>query len=607
MGEYFARWVEAEQGRFLLLLPVAMGTAILIYFSLPTEPPLWIGPAAACGAATALAAGWRNLYWRFACALLLAAALGFARAEWRTACEPPLVLMPTGPADIAGTISRIEHLPEATRITLSAPRIDGGPTLPRAIRLKLRHGAPFALRAGEGVRTFGLLFGPERPAWPGGWDMGRDYFFSGLNASGFALTPLSLTTAAPQNPVALWLQNLRNHIASTILATLPPGSGGVAVTLLTGDEQAVPPTVRQHFIAAGLAHILAVAGLHVGIVMGLVFFITRWLLTRHERMALHIPAKSIAAAAALAGGAAYAVLTGAHLPILRALAMASLATFGVFAGRRAFSLRGLAFAAMALLLATPEVILGTSFQMSFSAVAALIAGHGAMQTISARHHQPRTRLRRGAQHMFDLALTSLLAGGASMPFAAYQFQQMQPYWIPANLLAVPLTGFWIMPWGLLALFLMPLHLAALALIPMGWGIDAIIWVAGIIAHWPGALLPITPIPATAILCIAAGLAWLCIWRSPARLAGVGAMALGLGLALAARPPDVLVSADARLIAIRSGTAMLLVSQPKAKHFTLEQWQGIWGAQNSSRWRAARKPAAWGRCGTAPCPFARRPG
>ena len=576
MDEIFARWVEAEQGRFFLLLPVAMGAAILAYFALPAEPPLWLGIAFLALSAAALGLGWRHPYWRFAAILALAASLGFARAQWRTASEPPLLIIPSGPVTLSGTISRIEHLPGASRITLTRPRIDAGPVLPRAIRIKLRGDETLPLRAGEGIRTYALLFGPGRPAWPGGWDMGRDYYFSGLAATGFALSHLSVTRTAPENLVSAALQNLRNTIATTILSILPPDTGGIAVTLLTGDEQSVPPQIRQKFIAAGLAHILAVAGLHVGIVMGLVFAVARWLLTRGESLALHLPVKSLAAILALLGGAGYAVLTGAHLPIIRALTMATLATLGVAMGRRAFSLRGLALAALALLLASPELILSASFQMSFSAVAALITGYAAVRSASLRMPATHTRLGGAMRHVAGLAYTSLLAGGASMPFAAYQFQQIQPYWIPANLIAVPLTGLWILPLGLAALALMPLHLAALALIPMGWGIKLIILLTTRIAAWPDAMLRIPPMPVTAILLIAAGLAWLCVWRSTARLAGVLPMALGLAVALAARPPDVLISANAKLIALRGTGKVFIIRQPHASHFVLEQWQSVWG-------------------------------
>jgi competence protein ComEC len=432
------------------------------------------------------------------------------------------------------------------------------------------------LQLGEAVKTKALLFAPERPAYPGGWDQGRQDFFQGLDASGFAIAPITVMAPAQPGTLARRLQALRQDIAARILAILPAATGSIAVTLLTGEEQTIPPAERNAFIAAGLAHILAVAGLHVGIVMGLAFTATRFLLTRHERTALRWPAKSLAAMAALVAGLAYALLTGAHLPILRSLAMASLATLGIIAGRRAMSLRGLALAAMVIMLATPEAVIGTSFQMSFSAVLALIAGYAAAQNFRTRFRGGRRIAGRAAGHVAALAFTSLLAGGASMPYAAFQFQQIQPYWIPANLVAVPLTALWILPCGLAALALMKLHLAALALVPMGWGIAVIIWIATRIAAWPEAMLRIAPMPDAAILLITAGLIWLCIWRSAARYAGLPLLLAGALVCAAARPPDVLVSADARLIALRNGAAVLLLRQPKAASYTLAQWAPVWG-------------------------------
>jgi competence protein ComEC len=365
------------------------------------------------------------------------------------------------------------------------------------------------------------------------------------------------------------------------MAVLPIDTGSVAVTLFTGMEQEMPAQERQNFIAAGLAHILAVAGLHVGIVMGLFFAASRWLLTRHERTALHLPAKPIAAVIALLAGAAYAALTGAHLPILRSLAMASLVTLGIIAGRRAISLRGLALAAMLIMVFTPEAVIGTSFQMSFSAVAALISGYAAAAAWFARLHEGTSPTRRTAAHLAGLFYTSLLAGAASMPFAAYQFQQIQPYWILANLIAVPLTAIWVMPLGLLSLALMPLGAASLTLVPMGWGIKIIVWTTAQISAWPDAMLRVTPMPSLSILLYAAGLAWLCIWRSRPRLAGLAAMAASLAVYAAARPPDVLVSPDAKLIAISAAPDLFLFRAKKASGFTLAQWQPVWGGAGFS--------------------------
>lgn len=216
--------------------------------------------------------------------------------------------------------------------------------------------------------------------------------------------------------------------------------------------------------------------------------------------------------------------------------------------------------------------------MSFSAVLALIAGFAAVRHSLSRLHGPRSGARRALTHILALAYTSLLAGGASMPYAAYQFQQIQPYWIPANLAAVPLTAFWILPLGLAALALMPFGLAPLALIPMGWGIAIIVWITAHIAAWPDAMLRIQPMPSLAILLFSAGLIWLCIWRSTPRLAGVLLMLAGFAVYAAARPPDVLVSPDARLIAIRAGPEIFLIRQPKASAYILSQWAPVWGAR-----------------------------
>lgn len=571
----FARWVEAEQGRFFLLLPIVMGGAILVYFRLPAEPPLWLGGVLVALSGSALAAGWRHPYLRFAAFLVLAGGLGFARAEWRTASLPPMVQVPTGVSALSGFVFRVEPLPSGARVLLRDPQINGGSALHRYVRIKLKAGdVPPA--PGSFVKCYAMLFVPGAPAYPGGWAQRRDFYFANIAAEGSAITTLWMMRAAPSDHLFDLLQEVRAKIARTILTTLPLSTGAIAVTLFTGDEQIIPAVERQDFVLAGLAHILAVAGLHVGIVMSLIFILTRWLLSRNTWVALHWPCKPVAAVIALAAGGGYALLTGGHLPILRSLDMACLVTLGVVVGRQAISLRGLAIAAMTLMMMTPEAVLSASFQMSFSAVAALIAGYEAIHPLWSRLRSRRRQMDKFALVVAELALTSLLAGGASMAFAAYQFQQITPYWIPANLIAVPLTALWIMPLGLLGLACIPLHLSWLFFYPMGWGIGVIVWVVQHIASWPDAQIIVPLVPVSAILLYAVGLAWLCIWRSKLRLVGAGVILLGLGLAISAPPPDILVSADARLIAIRNDGKIFLIAQRRYEKYTQEQWRQVWG-------------------------------
>jgi competence protein ComEC len=586
-----AAWIEAERGRFVLWLPIATAIGILIYFNLGTEPPIWLGTILLLPVLP-LIVFWRHPAARLIFALALFGGLGFARAEWRTACEPPLTTIPYGAVAITGRLAAIDLLPSGRRLTIDKAQLNGA-AVDRFIHIKLRNDDDTALAPGAAIAVRALLFKPQRPAYPGAWDAGRDAFFSGLGASGFALGDVTVTALPGNDGISVRLRALREAIAANIMRVLPVNTGGVAVTLLTGFQEQMPAAERESFIAAGLAHLLAVAGLHVGIVMGLFFAASRYLLTRNEIAALRLPAKALAAIIALAAGGAYAALTGAHLPILRSLAMGSLVTLAVLAKRQAVSLRGLALAAIAILLVTPEAILGVSFQMSFSAVLALIAGHAATRNRFFRQHNVNAAQHWVLNHISTLFFTSLLAGGASMPFAIFQFQQIQPYWILANLVAVPLTALWVLPLGLLALALMPFGAAFLALVPMAWGISIIVWLATIIAAWPGAMLQIKPMSGLAILLIAAGLAWLCLWRSTPRFFGLAFMLAGLLVYMAYRSPDVLISSDAKLIALASPSGVILFRQKKATGFVVAQWRAVWNG-------AAFTPADTLQCGGAFC-------
>ena len=567
----------AERGRFVLWLPVFMAGGVVAYFALPAEPAGWTGAAALAGCA---ATGWlvrRRPVAGAVCRAAAAAAIGFGAAQFATWRAPALADIPRHAVIVAGTVRAVEILPRGRRITIAGPTLDAAAPLDRVVRLRLRPADTLAMATGDRVRVRALLMRPSPPAYPGGWDLQRDAFYAGFAGYGFALGPAGLVARAPPDGLAARLQALREAIIGRIGAVLPAVTGAIAATLLTGQGAAIPAADRAAFRDSGLAHLLAIAGLHIGIVMGLVFAATRGGLALSERAALHWPLKPVAAVAALAAGGAYLLLTGAHVPIMRSFGMACLVTLGVLAGRRALSLRGLGLAMAVLILLAPAEVVGVSFQMSFSAVLALIAGYDALRPALARLHGDggpgRRRLgRRLVGHVAALALTSALAGGFSAPFAAYHFGHVQLYFVLANMAAVPLTALWVMPAGLVALLLMPLHLEALALVPMGWGIAAILWIAHLVSAWPGAVLAVPQAPGWGLVVLALGLAWLGLWRSGLRLVGIAAIVLGLVSPAFAPAPDVLVAADGRLIAFRGLAGLFVERQPGASRFTLDEWQ-----------------------------------
>ena len=571
----FARWVAGERGRFAVWLPVCMALGAALYFSLKSEIPPASGAAAGV---LALAAAWiaRSDWLRIPAILAVAALLGMASAQFATWRAAPLADLPSKATILTGTIRAVEQLPNGRRVTVAQASLDGGPAQARLLRIRLRGGDETPLRTGDAIEVRAMLSRPAMPAFPGGWDFQRDAFFAGFGGFGFALRPVAVLRQGEVEGLAARVQGLREVIVARIDAALPPVRGAIAATLLTGGTSSIPEADRAAFRDSGLAHLLAIAGLHIGVVMLWVFGTTRLLLALSERAALYWPLKPIAAIAALAAGLFYMVLTSAHVPIVRSFAMASLVTLGVIVGRRAMSLRGLAFAMAVLVLLAPHEVMGVSFQMSFSAVLALIAGYEALRPALARLHGNGAWHRRLLGHVVALALTSALAGTASAPYGAYHFGHAQLYYVFANMVAVPLTALWVMPAGMLALLLMPLHAEGPALWAMGWGIEAILFIGRAVSAWPEAVIAVPHMAPWGLLVLSLGLAWLGIWRTRLRLLGLVAILAGLLSPLTAPPPDVLVSADARLIGLRTAEGHYIIPGKGGSKLVRESWQQAWG-------------------------------
>ncbi len=568
----FDAFLTAQRGRFVLFLPVFMAAVILAYFDLTAEPsPAWSGACAA--AAIGLAAGlWRWPVPRAAALCAAFACTGWALACLATARAPGWPVLPRHAVVVTGRVSQLEALPEGRRVTVSAPSLDGEAPLARALRIRLRRTDTAAVSPGDMLQVRALLRQPPPPDYPGGWDTQREAFFAGLAGYGFAIGPSAVLESSGGG--AGWWARLRAGVAQRLMDGLPGVPGTIAATLLTGLGTAIPPEDRAAFRDSGLAHLLAVAGLHIGIVMGLVFAAMRLALAAWEWAALHWPTRQIAAVAALAAGALYLALTGAHVPILRSFSMACLVTLGVLTGRRAVSLRALALAGLVLMVLAPDCVVGVSFQMSFSAVLTLIAGYELAQPALLRVGQGAW-WRRPALYVAGLVLTSLLAGTASLPFAAYHFGRATLYYVPANMLAVPLTALWVMPWGLAALALMPLGLDRLALVPMGWGLRGLDGIARTVAAWPSASLPVPQMPGWGLALVAAGLAMGGLWRGRLRLSCVLPLALGLAAPLVVRPPDVLVGPEARLIAVHVQDRTLIEMTPGVTAFEAAAPGRLW--------------------------------
>ncbi len=420
---------------------------------------------------------------------------------------------------------------------------------------------------------------PPPPVAPGAFDFQRQSYFRGLGGVGFGLGPAEVI-AAPDlfqgrlSP-GLVLAQFRQDLSARIRAGLEDTPGAVAAALMTGDRSAIPKTVMKSIRDSGLAHLLAISGLHIGLVAGILFIGVRALLALIRPWALAYPIKKWAAAAAIAGAFAYALIAGATVPTLRAFMMVGLVLLAVMLDRRGLSMRLVAWAALAILILQPESLLGPSFQMSFAAVTALIAAYEFLRKRRLNREYGASPLppwaRKAGLYLTGVALTTVIAGAATAPFAMYHFNRIADYGLAANLVAVPVTALWVMPWAVAAFLLMPFGFEAMALAPMGQGIEIIIAVAESVSSWQGAVTLVPAVPVSALAFVALGGLWLALWRGRWRLYGVGGIVLGVAVAVLAQPPDVLVDGRGRLLAVRAADGTVAFSTLRRARFDRKMW------------------------------------
>ena len=379
---------------------------------------------------------------------------------------------------------------------------------------------------------------------------------------------------------------MRQQASIRIRAALPGDTGAIAAALMTGDRGAISDGALAAMRDARLAHLLAISGLHIGLFAGLIFFGLRAGLALIPALALRFPIKKWAAIGALMGALFYLLMTGATVPTQRAFIMAAIVLAGVLLERNAISMRNVALAALAVLLMAPEVLLGASFQMSFAAVVALVAAYELRPRDGILG--PGWRRRRVLVYALGVAVTTLIATAATTPFAVYHFNRLVLYGLAANLIAVPLTALWIMPWSIVAFALMPFGLEGLALAPMGIGIDAVVWSASSVSSWPGAVQLVPAMPMWGLVLTAVGGLWLLLWRERWRWCGVGAVMAGMLSLAAANPPDIFISRDADQAAVRLPGGPYVSGRRNT--FDAELWLRRSGLKSAEIWGRASDAA-----------------
>lgn len=588
-------FLAAQRPNWLAWAAVALGIGIAVYFALPVEPDLWWGGALVLAMAVQVVILRRRPLAVIPAAAVLAMALGFTAATARTfVVEAPQLYRSLYRAEVTGRVIEIELLSGSQRVTLDQLAISSEKTgplapddTPQRVRVRLAKLAE-PLRIGDWLGLTADLQPPSPPAVPGAFDFRRQAYFERLGGVGFSLQPPQKITPttdpgfAPLDAGLAWFDGLRLVIGERLQAQMDRPLAGMAMALIIGNQRALSADDVQAMQDSGLAHLTSISGLHIGLAAGIFFFGLRALLALLPPVALRLDIKKAAALFALAGAAFYAGLAGLPVPTQRALVMTGIFFLAILLDRSPLSLRTIAIAAIAVLLWAPDVLVGASFQMSFAAVLGLICFFEATRRHFAAWQQAGREApdlfgrvigfaQRGMLWLATLMLTSLVATIMTGPFAAYHFDRLTLYGIAANMLAVPLTGFWIMPFAVLVLIAMPFGLEALPLAALGWGCDMILKIAHFFAGLPGATLLIPAMPVAGLLAMSAGLIWMCLVIGRWRLLGLTALGFGALSPLATTTPDLLVAGNGKLVAVKDTDGAYRFNSSRAARIAAETW------------------------------------
>lgn len=569
--------LEAERSQWFCWMPVLVGLGIGMYFSLGFEPHLAVTLAPLAIVAVLRLAS-RAGALRAMASVVLAVCAGFAAAKVRTELtRAPVLPRPMHAVEVRGIVDLVE--PRATRGQRVSLRVIHMGELPREAwpaRVRIRTlGAGPRLSPGDTVRMRATLSPPAAPVLPGGYDFARSAWFQQLGAVGYTMRAPEIEARVDASRglgLREAIERLRQAIGARIATALPGETGAIATSLITGERGGISEATNEAFRDSGLLHILSISGLHMVVMAGAVFYALRLLLAASPTLALNYAIKKWAAAAAALAALGYLLISGVAFATLRSYIMISIVFLAILIDRPAISMRNVALAALLILLIYPESLLDVGFQMSFAAVVAMVAAFEAYTSWRARQTDDAPLpLWWPVRFLAGIVTSTLVAGLAVAPMAAYHFHTSQQFAVLANLIAIPICNLIVMPAALLTLVLMPLSAEAPALWLMGQGIEAIVWCANMAAGLPGAVGHIAAVPRTAFLSMVAGGLWLCLWHTRWRLLGLIGVVAGVALSVSPRLPDMLAGRDGKLIAVRGTDGLLSAAGGAQSNFELKRW------------------------------------
>ncbi len=548
-----------------MLVAVSLAIGVGVYFALPIEIPisfiLFIGLSF-----LALLFRFTKLHHALRQALIysLICIIGFMVADLRTDRVVAPVLPET--ADYYTVIGRVSERQTDSkgrdRLIVTDLEMKGlsSEKTPHKISVQVRTVIDDKLAPGDRVHFDANLSAQQGPVAAGSFNFARNAWFDQIGGVGFAVS--NITILSSPSLQSSGINNIRHGIGQSFQSQIAANEAALATALLTGDRSALPPNVVDQMRDAGLAHLLAISGLHMGLVTATIFFVIEALFALWPSVALRVPPAKIAAVFAWVFALGYLALSGMGVSTIRAFLMVTIALIGILLDRRAFSLRSISLAAISIMLIWPETLVSVGFQMSFAAVTGLVVfyekwGRKLMFGGFAKDGKRLGFVQKLSGIFMAAIITTLVAELAIAPIALFHFQTMALYGLLANVIAVPLMSFLIMPLLLLTLLLMPFGLEWLILPLVEPCLTFLMTIADEVSALPGSTIAthILPFMFLGIALIIALMLTLLRGRILYSLVPA-CLAVMLYVSQHTNEPDIYISKEGKIVAIKQQSGHL---------------------------------------------------
>lgn len=571
--------LEQEKERIFLWFPVIFAAGILFYFSLRFEPSIWWS-LAVIETLIVLAYLWRQrtralmvLSW------IVVMVLGFINIQVRAyhinhipLLQHEKTLYVKGYVDASGYNYRGKPY-----LILDQMQDFDDHSIQGKYRITLLNGKN-NISVGDCVETVVNVRPLMSPSISYGYQFNRQQYFQGLKATGY--TDVSVHSincqdiGVQQGSFFPFIERLRNRIVQRIYQILPKNTAGIAAAIIAGERGRINSEQTQAYRDAGLAHFLAISGLHMGMIAGLTFLLVRWIAAWFPSLALKYNTKKIAAVLAIIMSFVYLLISGWQISAQRAFIMTFMVLVGVLCNRQAISMRMVAWAALIMLIIEPQILISAGFQMSFAAVIMLIAFYEKyakfFQVKTEKHFITRCFYVVGI-YLLGIVVADFIASMATLPFVIYHFNRISVYTSLANLLAGPIIGLWIMPCVLVVLISIPFGLEKYPLQFVGKGIDLLNEIADMVAHMDHASLQILSMPNWGLFLIVCGGLWLAIWQTKWRHWGWFLISIGYLSILTVEKPDVMTDELAKTFAVKDNSNQMVILPNRGNYFTKQMW------------------------------------